>query len=91
SINRSQTAPQIDQLTNPIVTAPNTPFFDFTSGSSVLVTAISGGNPTLGAERRQVVTTGVSITPIRGRDLRVGVDYVATRSDNQAINLGGLT
>ncbi|MEG8019926.1 hypothetical protein [Sphingomonas aerolata] len=51
SVNAAQTPPAIALLTNPTVTTPNTPFFDFTTGTSVLVTTIAGGNPALDPEQ----------------------------------------
>ncbi|MDP1027123.1 TonB-dependent receptor [Sphingomonas sp. KR1UV-12] len=89
AVNRTQTPPAIALLTAPTITAPNTPFFDFATGTSPLVTTISGGNPALDPERRSVTTLGVALSPIRGKELRLNLDYVDTRIRNQATVLAG--
>nr|WP_243845844.1 TonB-dependent receptor [Sphingomonas aerolata] len=91
SVNAAQTPPAIALLTNPTVTTPNTPFFDFTTGTSVLVTTIAGGNPGLDPERRRLVTLGVAVSPIKARDLRLTLNYLQTRIDNQTATLGSAT
>ena len=91
SVDDARTPPAIALLTNPILTRPNTPFFDFTTGTSGQVTSIMGGNPTLTPERRRVTTLGASIQPIKGEELRLDVDLVSARIDNQTTALGGAT
>ena len=87
----SRTAPDIALLTNPVVTVPNVPLFDFVTGSSRLVSVTAGGNGALGPERRQVDTAGVAWQPIKGKELRFNLDYVATRIDGQIGNLSAVT
>lgn len=91
SVNEAQTPPAIALLTNPTVTTPNTPFFDFTTGTSVLVTTIAGGNPALAPERRRIVTLGVAVSPIKAKDLRLTANYLETRIGNQTATLGSAT
>ncbi len=91
SVNEAQTPPAIALLTNPTLTTPNTPFFDFTTGTSVLVTTIAGGNPALAPERRRIVTLGVAVSPIKAKDLRLTANYLETRIGNQTTTLGSAT
>ncbi|WP_320453845.1 TonB-dependent receptor domain-containing protein [Sphingomonas sp. CFBP8993] len=91
SINVDQTAPAVTQLVAPVLTTPNTPFFDYVTGRSTLVTTIFGGNPDLAPEKRRITTLGLSVQPIKDKEIRLGVDYVDTRIDNQAASLGGAT
>jgi hypothetical protein len=91
SINETQAAPAIALLTDPTLAAPNVPFFDFATGTSVLVTTVTGGNPALAPERRRVTTLGVAVTPFKGKDFRIGVDYLETRIRNQATMPGAAT
>lgn len=91
SVNVAQTAPAVTQLVAPVLTTPNTPFFDFVTGRSTLVTSIAGGNPDLAPEKRRITTLGVAIHPIKDKDIRLSVDYLDTRIDNQAASLGGAT
>lgn len=91
SVNVAQTAPAVTQLVAPVLTTPNTPFFDYVTGRSTLVTTIMGGNPDLAPERRRTTTLGIALQPIRDKDIRLSVDYLDTRIDNQAASLGGAT
>jgi hypothetical protein len=91
SLKNSKTAPEITLLTNPILITPNTPFFDFTTGNSVLVTTITGGNPDLVPEMRRVTTLSADLQPFSGRELRVRIEYHDTRIDRQSIALGSAT
>jgi hypothetical protein len=91
STNVSQTAPDIALLTNPVVIVPNAPFFDFVTGTSGLVAVTAGGNPALGPERRQVDTAGLAWQPIKGKELRFNLDYIATRIDGQIGYLQAVT
>jgi hypothetical protein len=91
SVNETRNAPAIDQLVRPLISTPNTPFFDFITGSSVLVTTLSGGNPALAPERRTATTLGIALQPIKEKEVRFGLDYVVTAIDNQAAVLGSAT
>ncbi|MGO1304875.1 MAG: TonB-dependent receptor domain-containing protein [Sphingomonas parapaucimobilis] len=91
SINVAQAAPAVTQLVAPVLATPNTPFFDYVTGRSTLVTAIFGGNPDLAPEKRRVTTLGIAVQPIKDKEIRLSTDYVDTRIDNQAASLGGAT
>jgi len=91
SVSIAQTAPGVTQLVAPVLATPNIPFFDFVTGRSTLVTTIMGGNPDLAPEKRRVTTLGIAVQPIRGKEIRFGLDYLDTRIDNQAASLGGAT
>ncbi|WP_343528077.1 TonB-dependent receptor [Sphingomonas sp.] len=91
SVNVAQAAPAVTQLVAPMLTTPNTPFFDYVTGRSTLVTTIAGGNPELAPEKRRITTLGLAVQPIRGKEIRLGLDYLDTRIDNQAASLGGAT
>ena len=91
SVNVAQTAPAVTQLVAPVLATPNTPFFDYVTGRSTLVTTIAGGNPGLAPEKRRVTTLGIAVQPIKDKEIRLSTDYVDTRIDNQAASLGGAT
>ena len=84
SVSDAATAPAIALLTAPLVTTPNVPVFEFATGQSVLATTTIGGNPALAAERRRVTSVGVTVSPIKAREWRVGLSYVDTHIRNQA-------
>ena len=69
-------APSIQQLGDPILETPETRIFDFTRGETVLVTAITGGNPGLLADRRNVLKLGGNWKPFEEKDLRFRAEYV---------------
>ena len=91
TLDDARTPPDIALLTGPITTAPNTPFFDFTTGRSELVTVLSGGNPDLAPDRRRRTTVAVSIQPIRDKEVRLNLEYVNTRISDQTTTLGSVT
>ena len=91
SLDDSRTPPDIALLTSPVTTAPNTPFFDFTSGRSELVTVLAGGNPELAPERRRRTTVAVSVQPVKDKEIRLNLEYVNTRTFNQTTTLGSVT
>ncbi|WP_331010479.1 TonB-dependent receptor [Sphingomonas sp.] len=91
SVTSTQTPPAIASLAAPILTSPNTPFFDFTTGATVSVTTLTGGNPGLAPERRRATAIGINVKPFKAREFRVNLNYVDTDIVNQAAYLGSLT
>ena len=89
SWTREEGAPSVAQLGNPILTTPDTRIFDFTTGETVLVTAITGGNPNLESDRRNVFKLGGNWQPFENTDLRLRADYVHSRIDNPISNFPG--
>lgn len=76
SWTREEGAPTINQLGDPVLETPATRVFDFTTGQTVLVTATTGGNPDLRADRRNVVKLSGNWQPFANTDLRFRADYV---------------
>lgn len=91
SINTARTPPAIATLTQPIVTVPNTPFFDFVTGASAPIAVTGGGNTDLRPEERQIRTFGIGWRPIKNKQLNLGVSYVDTRITDQVANLVSAT
>jgi hypothetical protein len=81
SWTREEGPPTINQLGDPVLTTPDTRIFDFTTGQTALVTAITGGNPNLLSDRRTVLKFGGYWQPIKNTDLRLRADYVHQRID----------
>ena len=75
SWTREEGAPSINQLGDPVLDTPASRIFDFTTGQTVLVDAITGGNPGLKADRRTVVKLSGNWQPFRNTDLRFRADY----------------
>ncbi|HEX8842691.1 MAG TPA: TonB-dependent receptor, partial [Sphingomicrobium sp.] len=76
SWTREEGAPTIHQLGDPVLSTPATRIFDFTTGQTVLVTAITGGNRDLLADRRNVFKIGGNWQPLKNTELRLRADYV---------------
>ena len=81
SWTREEGAPSINQLGDPVIETPDARIFDFTTGETVLVTAFTGGNPDLLADRRNVLKIGGNWQPIEDTDLNFRADYVRTTTD----------
>lgn len=75
-------APTIQQLGGPVVLTPGTPVFDYATGQSVLVTQISGANPQLVADNRQVMKIGLTLRPWETQTFTFTANYINSRIDN---------
>ena len=91
SFTREEGAPGLEQLGNPVLETPGTRIFDFATGETLLVTAISGGNPGLDADNRSVAKIGGTWRPFRETDLDLRMDYVRTRITNPISSFPGPT
>ena len=88
SWSREEGPPTINQLGDAILTTENTRIFDFTTGETVFATVVTGGNPDLLADRRNVTKLSANWQPFEKTDLRLRGEYV-----HQTINrpIAGLT
>ena len=91
SWTREEGAPGVSQLGDPYLETPETRIFDFTTGETVLVTAITGGNPDLLADRRNVLKIGGNWKPLEETDLRLRAEYVRSRLDRPVSSFPGVT
>jgi len=91
SWTREEGAPSMQQLGDPFVETPETRVFDFTTGQTVEVVAISGGNPELLADRRNVLKIGGNWKPMEDTDLRLRAEYVHSRLENPVSTFPGVT
>ena len=91
SWTREEGAPSVSQLGDPILTTPDTRVFDFTTGQTVLVTSITGGNPNLLADKRNVLKIGGNWKPSEEKDLRLRAEYVRSRLDQPVSSFPGVT
>lgn len=82
SATRQENAPSIAQLGNPLITTPNAQVFDYVRGASVDVTRITGGNPDLKGETRNVLRFGATWKPEKIQGLSVTANYSRVRIDN---------
>jgi hypothetical protein len=87
SWSREEGSPTINQLGDPPLKTPGSRIFDFTTGQTVLVTAVTGGNPDLQSDRRTVFKLGGYWQPLQNTDLRLRADYVHQRIDRPVSNI----
>ncbi len=89
SWTREEGAPTIAQIGDPYLETADTRVFDFTTGQTVNVIAITGGNPALGADRRSVFKLGANYKPWDKTDFRLRADFVSQTIDNPISNFPG--
>lgn len=82
SYTREEGAPTMQQLGNPVLETPNTQVFDFATGRTVEVTQITGGNPLLTSDTRQVTKLGLNFKPWSATDLMLRVDWTKTKIED---------
>ncbi len=91
SWTREEGAPTVQQLGDPILETPETRVFDFTTGETVLVNAITGGNPDLLADKRNVLKIGGNWKPLEKTDLRLRAEYIRSRLDRPVSTFPGVS
>ncbi|MFT4252490.1 MAG: TonB-dependent receptor, partial [Caulobacter sp.] len=79
---RQENAPSMSQLGGALVTTTGVQVFDYVNGESVEITRLSGGNPDLKSEQRNVFKFGVTVKPPQIDGLSVNANYTRTRIDN---------
>lgn len=91
SATRQENAPSIAQLGNPLITTPNAQVFDYVRGQTVDVTRISGGNPDLKGETRNVLRLGATWKPEKINGLSLTANYSRVRIDNPVASFPAAT
>jgi hypothetical protein len=81
SWTREDAAPSVSQLGNPILDTPDTHLFDFSRGIMSDVDVVTGGNPDLRTERRNILKLGGTWQPFPYTDLKLRADYLRVRTD----------
>lgn len=91
SWTREEGAPTVQQLGDPIFETPGTRIFDFTTNTTVEVLSITGGNPDLLSDRRNVLKIGGNWKPLRETNLTLRAEYVHTSIDRPISSFPGVT
>jgi hypothetical protein len=73
-----EAAPSLQMLSSPTILTPNVPAFDYVSGQTVAVTQLSGGNPALAADHRELLSLTLSYKPLTKRNFTLNANYVAS-------------
>jgi hypothetical protein len=87
SWTREEGPPTINQLGDPVLDTPGSRIFDFTTGQTVLVDAITGGNPNLRSDLRHVLKLSTNWKPFDKTDLRFRADFVHQAIDGPISNI----
>ncbi len=82
SRTHDSTAPSFQQKGGPVVVTPGARVYDFTTGQTVDVNLISGGNPGLLAYGRDITRVGLTLRPFAKKDLVFTANYNRTRTRN---------
>jgi hypothetical protein len=82
STSQDHQAPSLQQLDNPEILTPGQRVLDYTTGQTVLVTTISGGNAALHDDYRRVLKVGLTAKPISTQDLTLTATYLDTHFKN---------
>jgi hypothetical protein len=95
SLSEEQSAPNANQIVDPVVQTPSVTVFDFSTGTSVTVSRTEGGNKGLENDRRRTLRAGVNLRPV-GRDggptrLTVNANYVRTHIEDPISNFPVIT
>jgi len=91
SVTDEDGAPDIQQLGDPETVTPGVRVFDFTTGQTVEVVQVSGGNPGLSADNRRVVKLGLTLKPFDETDLTIRADYTRTRTEDEIASFPAAT
>ena len=82
SWTREEGPPSLQQLGDPLIETPNVSIFDYSTGQTVAVTTLTGGNPDLLADTRNVLKIGGNWQPFDETDLRLRAEYVRQTIDD---------
>ncbi|MGC1304424.1 MAG: TonB-dependent receptor, partial [Caulobacteraceae bacterium] len=84
STTHDHAAPTVQQLGNPVVMTPGVAALDFATGQNVNITTVSGGNPDLVADTRDVLKVGLTLKPPlpNNQNLSITANYIDSRIRN---------
>jgi iron complex outermembrane recepter protein len=82
STTHDHQAPTLQQLDGPLVETPGTHLFDYSTGQTVTVTQVTGGNADLKADDRTVYKVGLTLKPFQAHDLTFTANYINSHIDS---------
>lgn len=91
SSSTEQGAPSLSQLGSPIIVNPDRFVFDYVTNTTVVIPTITGGNPALTADKRNVVDLGINIRPKKPEGLSFVANYIRERNENPISSFPTLT
>jgi hypothetical protein len=91
SVNQDRVAPSLQQLSAPSIATANLRLYDYVRGETATVTQITGGDPVLKADDRNVFKFGLMLAPLRHASLSITANYLDSRTRNAIGTLLGAT
>lgn len=85
SFSRTDQAPTMNQLGDPVTATPGVRVFDLARGETAEVTRITGGQADLDAGQRDVFKLGLTYKPFDQTNLTFQANYVATRTRDAVV------
>ena len=82
SHTHDEMAPSVSQLGGPTVQTPNVIAYDYVTGQTVNITTLTGGNPTLTGDSRNVFKVGLTLKPWSSQEFTVTANYTDQRLDH---------
>ena len=82
SVNRTDQAPTINQLGDPVTATPGVRVFDLTRGETADVIRVTGGAPNLTGGQREVLKLGLTYKPFDKTNLTFQANYVSSRTED---------
>ena len=82
SHTNDQAAPTIQQLGAPVVLTPNVSVFDYATGQTVEATTLTGGDPRLSADNRNVFKVGLTLKPFASENFTITANYIKSDIDH---------
>ncbi|MDP3659338.1 hypothetical protein [Phenylobacterium sp.] len=80
SFTRTDQAPTINQLGDPVTATPGVRVFDLQTGQTAEITRITGGSQALDSGRRDVLKLGATYKPFEKTNLTFQANYVSSRT-----------
>lgn len=85
SFSRTDQAPTMNQLGDPVTATPGVRVFDFERGETVEVIRVTGGSRDLDGGQRDVLKLGFSYKPFEKTNLNFQANYVSTRTEDAVV------
>ncbi len=82
SHTNDQAAPTIQQLGAPAVDTPGVRLFDYATGQTVTIAQITGGNPALSADNRNVLKVGLTLKPFSEQNFTFTANFIKSDVDH---------
>lgn len=89
--SRDEDLPPIAQRADPTTETANVPVFDFTTGETVTVTRLAGGNPALLASSRNVLSFAAHLRPLPDDNVTLNLTYARSTTRNPVGQLPAAT